>query len=190
MRASPFRPFRNVPAIAAAGLLAACATPEAPPPVVAEQPAPAAAPAPPPTAAPRKEKPPLRNDTLKHLANRKLKPIETRPLDAKASCSFRDPNGYRGNLRLEVKQASVKRFQASVEVPKHGACRFDLKNFEQTETTPNVVLSAKSGGCRVSLWEQEHQVTVAFRDCKAECSGQSIDYLWPILVDNRKGRCS
>jgi hypothetical protein len=98
------------------------------------------------------------------LANRKLKPIETRPLDAKASCSFRDPNGYRGNLRLEVKQASVKRFQASVEVPKHGACRFDLKNFEQTETTPNVVLSAKSGGCRVSLWEQAHQLTVAFSD--------------------------
>jgi hypothetical protein len=183
--------FRILPAIAAAGLLAACATPEVPPPA-AEQSAPvvAEAPTPPAPSSPRKAKPEPRNDTLKHLANRKLKPIETRPLNVKASCSFRDPNGYRGNLRLDVKQASVKRFQASVQVPKQGACNFDLQHFEQTETTPNVVLAAKNGACRVSFWEQEHQVTVAFRDCKAECSGQSVDYLWPILVDNRKGLCS
>lgn len=135
-------------------------------------------------------KPALRNDTLKHLANRNLTPIVTRPLNAKAGCSFRDPDGYRGNLQLEVKQASVKRFEASVSVPKQGDCTFRLKDFEQTQSAPIVMLAARQGSCKVSLWEQGEQVTVAFRDCRAECGGSAVDYLWPILVDNRKGSCS
>ncbi len=153
------------------------------------------APVSPPAAAVIAEPPPpaqpaLRRDTLKHLANRNLKPIESRPLNAKASCGFRDPTGYRGRLKLDVKEASVSRFEANVDVPKHGSCSFNLKDFQQTDRLPNVVLAAKKGDCKVSLWEQEHQVTVAFRDCRAECSGNSVEYLWPILVDNRKGSCS
>jgi len=165
-------------------MLAGCATPEPPPaPVVADVVEP-----PPPPPAPVQPK--LRRDTLKHLANRNLKPIAARPLNAKASCGVRDPTGYRGQLKLEVKEASVKRFEASVDVPKQGRCSFRLKDFQQTDRLPNVVLAAKKGDCKVSLWEQEHQVTVAFRDCRTECSGSSVDYLWPILVDNRKGSCS
>jgi hypothetical protein len=162
-------------------LLAGCATPEPPPspPVVFQPP-------PPPPELPSEP----RNDKLKHLANRTLKPIDTRPLNTKASCSFRDPTGYRGRLRLDVKEASVKRLEATVNVPRQGNCNFNLKDFRQTDSAPIVVLAAKKGDCRVSLWEQEHQVTVAFRSCNAECSGGSVDYLWPILVDNRKGSCS
>jgi hypothetical protein len=167
-------------AVLGVATLVGCATPEpAPPPaaeVIAETPPPA--------------QPALRRDTLKHLANRKLKPIEARPLNARASCGFRDPSGYRGQLKLDVKEASVNRFEANVDVPKHGSCSFKLKDFQQIDRLPNVVLAAKKGDCKVSLWEQEHQVTVAFRDCRAECSGNSVDYLWPILVDNRKGSCS
>lgn len=163
------------------GLLGGCTPPPPPaPPPVVETPPPAPLP---------EERPPPRQDKLKHLANRHLKPIETRPLNARADCGFRDPTGYRGKLNLDVRNADVRRFEASVDVPRHGGCKFNLKNFQQTDSLPNVVLSAKRGECKVSLWEQEHQVTVAFRDCKAECSGSSLDYLWPILVDNRKGSC-
>lgn len=161
--------------------LVGCATPEPPPPPPATE---AALEPPPPVQSA------LRRDTLKHLANRNLKPIESRPLNAKASCGFRDPSGYRGKLKLDVKEASVNRFEASVDVPKKGSCSFKLKDFQQTGSVPNVVLAAKKGDCKVSLWEQEHQVTVAFRDCRAECSGNSVEYLWPILVDNRSGLCS
>lgn len=160
--------------------LVGCATPEPPSPPPATE----AVIDPPPV------QPALRRDTLKHLANRNLKPIESRPLNAKASCGFRDPTGYRGQLKLDVKEASVSRFEANVDVPKKGSCSFKLKDFQQTDRLPNVVLAAKKGDCKVSLWEQEHQVTVAFRDCRAECSGNSVEYLWPILVDNRNGRCS
>jgi hypothetical protein len=165
-------------------LLAACATPK-PPPV-------AVIPLPEPRETPAVEEPELepRHDTLKHLANRTLKPIETRPLNAKAKCSFRDQTGYRGRLQLDVKAATVKHFEARVDVPKQGSCAFKLADFTQTDSDPNVVLSSRQGNCKVSLWEQGNQVTVAFRDCRSECSGGAFEYLWPILVDNRKGRCS
>jgi hypothetical protein len=167
--------------LAAMTLLAACATPEPPPPVSVVVPEPPAEPA---------AKPESRQDKLKHLAHRNLKPMPVRPLNTKAQCSFKDETGYRGNLSLDVKEAAVKRLEASVVVPKHGNCRFRLTDFRQTDSLPHVVLAAKQGDCTVRLWEQENKVTVAFRDCRAECSGDSVDYLWPILVDNRKGSCS
>lgn len=172
---------RRAAALLVVALLAGCATPESPPPVAVPAPAP---PAPPATA------PEPRQDKLKHLANRHLKPMPVRPLNAKASCSFKDETGYRGRLRLDVKEAAVKRLEASVDVPKRGSCRFKLADFRQTDSQPAVVLAARKGDCKIRLWEQEDQVTVAFRDCRAECSGDSVDYLWPILVDNRKGSCS
>jgi hypothetical protein len=173
---------RRAAALLAAAMLAACATPEPPPPVVS-------APVPRPEPPPPKEPPP-RRDPLKHLANRDLKPMPVRPLNAKAKCSFRDETGYRGRMNLAVKDARVARFDARVDVPRRGSCRFDLKDFRQTGSLPAVVLTGRSSGCKISLWEQGDQVTVAFRDCRAQCSGDSVDYLWPILVDNRKGSCS
>ncbi len=166
-------------------VLAGCATAPQPPPPPATT-----APAAEPPAPQGPVQPALRQDTLKHLANRNLKPIPTRPLNAKASCSFKDETGYRGQLQLDVKAAKVEKLHARVEVPKQGNCSFRLADFRQTDTLPIVVLAAKKGACKVSLWEQGDQVTVAFRDCRAECGGNAVDYLWPILVDNRKGSCS
>lgn len=164
-------------------LVSACATPEPPPPAAVAAPTPKPEPVAKPVAHPP-------NAKLKHLANRKLEAIPDRPLNAKATCSFRDHLGYRGNLKLDVKEANVKRFAANVTIPKRGICKFDLAKFRQTEAYPNVVLTSIESPCKVNLWEQSTEVTVAFRDCRAECSGDSVDYLWPILVDNRKGRCS
>jgi hypothetical protein len=164
--------------------LAGCATPEPPPAP------PAPEPLPPPAPAPAEPKAEPRQDKLKHLAGRDLKPMPTRPLNAKASCRFKDETGYRGQLQLDVKGAKVEKLNARVEVPKQGSCNFRLADFQQTDSLPTVVLAAKNSDCKVSLWEQGEQVTVAFRDCRAECSGGSADYLWPILVDNRKGSCS
>lgn len=174
--------FRRGAAWMAMTALAGCATPE--PPAVAT--APPAEKSAPPAAA----KPPIESQPLKHLAHRKLEPMPDRPLNVKTNCSFRDHTGYRGHLDLQVEDADVRRFRAEVNIPKHGACRFDLRDFQQAGTSP--VALAKAGGdeCRVRVWEQQGRVTVAFRDCQAQCSGESFDYLWPILVDARTGKCS
>ena len=93
-------------------------------------------------------------------------------------------------MDLQVGRAEVKRFVAQVNIPKQGACRFEMKNFEQTARLPNVVLTDRESGCVVSMWEQEKGLTVAFNACHAKCSGDAFSYLWPILVDTRNGRCS
>lgn len=163
-------------------LLAGCATP---PPAV---PTPAPSPVPAPQSVPKT--PELKKETLAYLAKRKLTPITGRTLNVRASCSFRDDDGYRGQLELVVKNATVEQLDAHVDVPNRGSCQFRLADFRQTDSLPIVVLASRQSACKVSLWEQGNQVTVAFRDCRAECGGDAVDYLWPILVDSQKGSCS
>jgi hypothetical protein len=157
--------------------LAGCAAPPIVPPPVKPVPEP-------------EKGPELSKETLAYLAKRNLTPISGRTLNANADCSFRDENGYGGKLQLAVEGAVVKQLDARVDVPGHGICQFQLANFRQTDTRPIVILASRQTSCKVSIWEQGDQVTVAFRDCKAECSGDAVNYLWPILVDSAKGGCS
>jgi hypothetical protein len=39
------------------------------------------------------------------------------------------------------------------------------------------------------MWEQGNQTTLAFQNCPAACEGAAFDYLWPILVQTKSGRC-
>lgn len=178
--------MKRIIAVALSVLLGACATPE---------PAPEPMPTPvEPVATERKPPPPkkehIESQPLKHLLGRKLKPIPDRALDVRTKCSFHDVAGGRGSMDLQVTKAEVKRFIAEVNIPKQGLCRFDMKNFRQTASLPNVVLTDGSSGCVVRMWEQEKGVTVAFNACQDKCSGDAFSYLWPILVDTKSGRCS
>lgn len=120
----------------------------------------------------------------------KLKALPVRPLNVKADCAFKDPTGYRGAMKLDVKEARVSRFEANVDVPQHGACRFDLADFRQTATMPNPVLRDAGSGCEVRMWEQGNRVTVAFSRCQNKCAAYGAwERLWPILVDARSGGC-
>ena len=154
-------------------LLGACAAPEkAPPATQAQPPAPVVKTAP---AEPRQARP---------------GPIPVRPLNVKTECSFRDETGYNGALKLNVAEAKVQAFEAKVNIPKRGACRFDLKDFRQTKEMPAIELSQNKGRCIVRVWEQGERVTVAFQQCEKMCSGNSYSYLWPILNDRGKGSCA
>lgn len=139
---------------------------------------------------PPEEVPTFQSQPLRHLANRKLAPMPDVPVTAKAKCSFRDPTGYRGQLDLKVNASRVERFTTTITIPKRGECRFDLADFRQTGSGNTVILGRSDSSCIVRIWPQGQQVTVAFHDCPQQCSGDSFDYLWPILVDARHGRCS
>ena len=132
----------------------------------------------------------IESQPLKHLVGRKLKPIPDKELDVRTRCSFKDVQGGRGSMDLQVTKAEVKRFVAEVTIPRQGLCRFDMKHFEQTARMPNVVLTDRASACTVRMWEQEKGVTVAFNSCQAKCSGDAFSYLWPILVDTRNGSCA
>ncbi len=133
----------------------------------------------------------MESQPLRHLAGRNLKPMPTRPLNVKSKCAHRDAVGTQTRLNLLVKDAQVKTFSAQIAIPKRGVCRFDLKNFQQTATLPQALLKAKDGsGCSVRLWEQGKEVTIAFNSCPKACEGEAFNYLWPILVDAKTGRCT
>ena len=158
-------------------ILAACATPEPPP-----------APPPPP---PKAEKPRMESQPLKHLVGRNLKAMPIKPLNVKTRCTFRDEvTGTRGKLDLQVKEDDVKRFTAEVNIPKHGTCRFDMKDFVQADKGQHPVTLTSSGNtCAVRVWGQGTRFTVSFNECTVKCEGNAHDYLWPILIDGKTGRC-
>lgn len=167
-------------------LLTACTTPE-------DRAAPAAAQGEaPPAEADTQEARPARIESqpLKHLVGRNLKPLPEREISVRTRCSFKDVQGGRGSMDLQVTKAEVKRFVAEVTIPKQGQCRFDMSSFEQTARLPHIILRDRSSACMVSMWQQERGVTVAFNSCQMRCSGDAFSYLWPILVDTRNGRCA
>ncbi|WP_412478572.1 hypothetical protein [Azonexus sp. IMCC34839] len=170
-------------ALLVATVLAACAeAPKAPGKPVPE---PAAEPAP-----VQSETPKFKNSTLKYLAGRNLQPQPTRPLNVKSKCSHKDAIGTVTKLDLLVKEAEVKAFDAQVSMKGYGACRFNLGEFEQVEKLPQALLRhKKEKDCLVRMWEQGPKVTVAFNACPKSCEGQAFDYLWPIVVEAKSGRC-
>lgn len=116
--------------------------------------------------------------------------IATRPINVKADCSFKDPTGYRGTMKLQVADAQVRQFEATVTVPEHGSCSFALRDFSQTAQMPNPVLRHRSNGCEVRVWEQGQRVTVAFVRCRDNCSSRgAFERLWPILANASNGSC-
>lgn len=134
--------------------------------------------------------PKFSNATLKYLANRKLKPQPTRPLNVKSRCSHRDAIGTQTRLDLLVKDAVVKTFDAQVSMKGYGSCSFKLNEFEQIEQLPQALLRHKTQeGCLVRMWEEGPKVTVAFNSCPSSCQGQAFDYLWPIVIEAKSGRC-
>lgn len=167
----------------AVALLAACATPPAPTP---EATTPAST-APAPSA---EKSPEFKNSTLKYLAKRNLKPQPTRPLNVRSRCSHKDAIGTVTRLNLLVKEADVKAFDVQVSLKGHGACRFNSSDFKQDARLPQVLLRHKTqNDCTVRMWEQGKEVTIAFNSCPQACEGQAFQYLWPVIVDAKTGRC-
>lgn len=117
-------------------------------------------------------------------------PIPTRALNVATECSFRDETGYGGKLKLSIEQAKVQAFEAAVDIPKRGICKFNLKNFRQTRELPTIELSHLRDPCVVRVWEQGTRVTVAFQQCRSMCSGNAWAHLWPILNDRQDGSCA
>ena len=147
-------------------LAASCATPPPPPP-----------PPPPPKEKPAPPPPP-----------RKVEKPKAKRLNLANECRFKNITGYNGDAKLDVAESRVRHFQAKVNIPRRGRCRFEHKDFKQVRYAPHVEL-ASDNGCKIRMWEQGRKFTVAFADCKRHCSGSAADYLWPILMDKPTGKC-
>jgi hypothetical protein len=160
-------------------LLAGCAA-EAPKPEPEPEPEPVPAVVPP-------EEPP--SEICSPLTGRCLKPSEIRPITIKTDCSYRDPTGYGGKLKLEIAESQVNNLQAEIQT-KRGKCKFVFKDFRQATKEPSITLLATKGRCIVRVWEQEGKLMVAFDSCRDRCQSDSFNYVWPILINTKTGKCS
>ena len=132
----------------------------------------------------------IESQPLKHLKNRTIKPQVTRPLNVRAKCSTKDAIGTTRRLDLLVKESSVQTFDAQVTIKEHGACRFNLRDFEQVEKMPQPLLRHRQeAGCTARMWEQGNKVMIGFDNCPKSCEGDAFSYLWPLIVEGKSGRC-
>lgn len=122
-------------------------------------------------------------------AKPKRGPLPIRALNVRSDCSFKDETGYNGAMKLRVVSGLVQEFNAMVNHPKHGTCRFALEEFRQVKDLPIVELKGERTRCTVRMWEQGRQVAIAFSSCNSNCTGRAVDYLWPILADAYNGTC-
>ena len=119
----------------------------------------------------------------------RLKPMPLRTFSLSTQCRFKDEAGNFGSATVDVVNSKVNAFKAELTMPKRGTCRFDLAQFRQTQALPSVELTG-ARDCRVHMWEQGEQITVAFANCHHLCSPASAqDYVWPLLIDKATGQC-
>lgn len=127
---------------------------------------------------------------LKYLDKLNLKPMPVKAFSVSSRCTRKDESGTRTRLSLKVKDSKVAQFSAAIDIPKRGSCQFNLGDFVQTASLPQVILTHRTApDCHVRMWTQERQITIAYNTCAQSCSGSSFDYLWPTLVDSHTGRC-
>lgn len=121
--------------------------------------------------------------------NGRLKPMPLRTFSLSTQCRFKDEAGNFGSATVDVANSKVNAFKAELTMPKRGTCRFDLAQFRQTQALPSIELTG-ARDCRVHMWDQGEQVTVAFANCHHLCSPASAqDYVWPLLIDKATGQC-
>jgi hypothetical protein len=116
--------------------------------------------------------------------------LPTVGLTIKGSCVARDESGYAENVQLDVSDGRVRQFDARVDVPKRGSCRFQLVEFQQTKLSPHVELVARtSAACVIRMWQQGDRVTVTANDCAEKCARGAFEYVWPMQLDRATGGC-
>lgn len=175
-----------LPLAVATGLLAGCVT--------APEPERESAPE---ISTPRKEAPRgkkesgLSAEAQRALAKRGIKQHETKPLSISSQCKHVDEIGTATRLDLKVDEGAVEAFDAHVTMKGRGRCHFRLADFRQESREPNALLRhVREPKCTVRMWwEQQDKVAVAFNSCPKACDGNAFEYLWPILVESKSGRC-
>lgn len=117
-------------------------------------------------------------------------PVAATGISLRAICSGKDETGYTENIQLDVSNGTVNQFDARIEVPRRGSCKFGMGDFRQTRTAPHVELMARSGSqCAVRIWQQSERVTAAVSDCSEMCTRGAFEYVWPIELDAETGSC-
>lgn len=109
------------------------------------------------------------------------------PITMKGNCTQKETDGHRDKISFLIKENVVEALDWTAQ-PRTGSCRFQLKNFNQVSTWPNVDLqSKKDKSCHIYAWQDNDYISVSVFGCKRIC--RHNDRILPILLDSETGNC-
>ena len=105
------------------------------------------------------------------------------------ACEQREEDNYYDNIRLKVNNNVVEQLEWTAN-PRQGRCQFNLADFSQVKTQPQVVdLQSKADRkCHVYMWNNGQYISVSVLNCQTVC--QPNNHILPILLSARTGGCA
>lgn len=128
--------------------------------------------------------------TLPRLGGRPT-PIPAKDIDLVGDCRRTEEDGYREDAQLRVSNNAVQELQWKLWVGSRGSCSFNLADFRQTRSKPQIELMAKDGSrCELMIWQDPRRVTLAHANCAKHCTGNIYEKTWPVLFEPGGGGCA
>lgn len=117
-----------------------------------------------------------------------LAPSRSSDVSFNGACEQREEDNYYDFIKLKVNSNVVEQLEWTAN-PRQGRCQFNLADFTQVKTRPQVDLqSKKDRRCHIYMWENGQYVSVSVLNCKSVCAQN--DRILPILLNERTGSCA
>jgi len=118
-------------------------------------------------------------------------PIAAKDITIAADCRRTEEDGFREDAQLRVSNNTVQELQWKLWVGRRGSCSFNLADFRQTRTKPQIELMARDGSrCELMIWQDPRRVTLAHANCQQRCSPGIYEEAWPVMFEPAGGGCA
>ena len=104
------------------------------------------------------------------------------------TCEQREEDSYYDNIKLKVNNNVVEQLEWTAN-PRQGRCQFNLADFNQVKTQPQVDLQSKADRkCHVYMWNNGQYISVSVLNCQTVCKPNN--HILPILLNDRTSSCA
>lgn len=104
------------------------------------------------------------------------------------ACEQREEDSYYDNIKLKVANNVVEQLDWTAN-PRQGRCQFNLAEFTQVKTQPQVDLQSKADRkCHIYMWNNGQYISVSVLNCQKVCKPNNN--ILPILLNERTGNCA
>ena len=117
-----------------------------------------------------------------------LMPSRSSNVNFNGTCEQREEDGYYDFIKLKVNHNVVSQLEWTAN-PRQGRCQFNLNEFTQVKTRPQVDLQSKvDRRCHIYIWENGRYISVSPVNCQTVCAQN--DRILPVLLNERTSSCA
>ena len=115
-------------------------------------------------------------------------PSRSSNVNFNGTCEQREEDGYYDFIKLKVNHNVVSQLEWTAN-PRQGRCQFNLNEFTQVKTRPQVDLQSKvDRRCHIYIWENGRYISVSPVNCQTVCAQN--DRILPVLLNERTSSCA